>query len=330
MATWWGFGQATSGFIAWGFFSRSDLSCDPSDPTSCTWQNNKAWRLIMFTAGAIIFVMSILRVAVIELTETPKHLLTAGKDSQLVEELQALAAKYNRPCSLTLSQLELYGSVETEKSKPSFANVTKELGSHLKGLFATRKMALSTSLIWFSWTLIGLAYPLFFVFLPSLISSRVPNQDSSLNTTWRDYTITSICGSIGPLIAAYLAEVRFLGRKHTMGIGALITAAFFFGYTAVKTPAQNLALSSSISICINIYYGTLYAYTAEVLPSAHRTTGNGISVALNRIMGLLSAVIAQVSDTTTVTPLYICAGLFLVLMIVSAILPFEPLGRRAS
>jgi hypothetical protein len=80
----------------------------------------------------------------------------------------------------------------------------------------------------------------------ALISSRVPSENPSLNTTWRDYSITSLCASIGPLIAAYLAELKFLGRKHTMGIGAIVTAAFFFGYTAVKTSAQNLALSCCI------------------------------------------------------------------------------------
>lgn len=85
-----------------------------------------------------------------------------------------------------------------------------------------------------------------------------------------------------------------------------------------------------LAVCINIYYGTLYAYTAEVLPSAHRTTGNGVSVGCNRIMGLLSAVIAQVGDTTTTTPLYICAAVFIIMSIVSAALPFEPRGTRAS
>lgn len=50
----------------------------------------------------------------------------------------------------------------------------------------------------------------------------------------------------------------------------------------------------------------------------------------NRIMGLLSAVIAQVGDTTTTTPLYICAAVFIIMSIVSAALPFEPRGTRAS
>jgi hypothetical protein len=33
----------------------------------------------------------------------------------------------------------------------------------------TRKMALSTTLVWLSWLLIGLAYPLYNVFLPTYL-----------------------------------------------------------------------------------------------------------------------------------------------------------------
>lgn len=47
-------------------------------------------------------------------------------------------------------------------------------------------------------------------------------------------------------------------------------------------------------------------------------------------MGLLSAVIGQVGDTATATPLYICAAVFVIMSVVSAALPFEPRGSRAS
>lgn len=115
-----------------------------------------------------------------------------------------------------------------------------------------------------------------------------------------------------------------------MVIGALLTMAFLIGYTRIKTKDQDVALSCTVSFCLNIYYGTLYAYTPEVLPSAHRGTGNGISVACNRIMGIMSAVIATYADTSTPAPLWICAALFVVMAAVSALFPFEPYGRRSS
>ena len=115
-----------------------------------------------------------------------------------------------------------------------------------------------------------------------------------------------------------------------MVIGALLTMAFFFAYTAIRTADQNVAFSCTISFCLNIYYGTLYAYTPEVLPSAHRATGNGIAVACNRVMGIISAVVGTSADTSSSAPLYICAALFIGMAAVAAIFPFEQYGRRSS
>ncbi|KAG9503484.1 hypothetical protein J7337_006329 [Fusarium musae] len=73
---------------------------------------------------------------------------------------------------------------------------------------------------------------------------------------WRNYMLSSITGIFGPVAAGFMCNSKLLGRKYTMAIGALITMAFFFAYTAVKTPAQNVALSCVIAFTLNIYYGT--------------------------------------------------------------------------
>ena len=141
--------------------------------------------------------------------------------------------------------------------------------------------------------------------------------------------ITNTCGVFGPVLAGILCNVRFLGRKYTMVIGALITMVFLFAYTSVRTAAQNIGFNCAISFCINIYYGCLYAYTPEVLPSAHRATGNGIAVACNRVMGLISAVVAQTANTSTSVPIYVCAALYIAMAAVAALMPFEPDGKRS-
>lgn len=132
------------------------------------------------------------------------------------------------------------------------------------------------------------------------------------------------------MLAGFMCNWKVLGRKYTMVIGALITCAFFFGYTAVTKDHQDVVFTCLINFCLNIYYGTLYAYTPEVLPSAHRASGNGISVACNRIMGIISAVVASEGDTTTSVPIYVCAALFILAAITAALFPFEPYGRRSS
>ena len=170
MACWWGLGQFVAGLFAWAFLPNFSCPGDPSKTgVPCNWSTNPGWRYVWFANGAIVFVMSIARVTVIRLKETPKFLVGEGRDAEVVDTLQFIATKYHRPCSLTLEDMEACGvtggvpagrrgSVSAHASKRFSFN---EVGMHLKGLYATKKLALSTTLIWWSWLLIGLAYPLY-------------------------------------------------------------------------------------------------------------------------------------------------------------------------
>lgn len=150
LACWWGVGQAVAGFIAWGFMVPAKWNC--ADVESCTKDNNYGWRYVLFTGGALVLVLSILRVTVVRLRETPKYQLGMGLDAELIETLHLLANKYNRPCSLTLEKLQACGSIRGANEKKRFT--WSETSVHFSGLFSTRKIALSTSMIWLSWTLV--------------------------------------------------------------------------------------------------------------------------------------------------------------------------------
>ncbi len=177
----------------------------------------------MYTMGALIFVMSLLRVTVIRLKETPKFLLGQGHDAELIDNLRSLAAKYGRPCSLTLEQLEACGTIRTAHSSKTFS--FGELWLHVSSLFSTVKVAYTTGLVWLSWAMIGLAYPLFNVFLPYYLQSRgVSFGVTSAYETWRNYALVQVCGIFGPILGGYMSNVRVLGRRYTMVIGALLTS----------------------------------------------------------------------------------------------------------
>ncbi|KAI1045297.1 hypothetical protein LB505_013936 [Fusarium chuoi] len=72
--------------------------------------------------------------------------------------LQKLANTYNRSCSLTLESLQACGTAHIPEHGGSKGLAVRGLGKslvgHVKGLFSTKKLALSTCLIWLSWTLI--------------------------------------------------------------------------------------------------------------------------------------------------------------------------------
>lgn len=83
-------------------------------------------------------------------------------------------------------------------------------------------------------------------------------------------------------------------------------------------------------LCSNIYYGTIYAYTPEILPSAHRATGYGLCVIVNRIGGILGVLVGSYANVETTAPLFVCAALFGLLVVLSLILPFESRGKRSQ
>ncbi|RMY15186.1 hypothetical protein D0868_01026 [Hortaea werneckii] len=273
MAAWWGLGQLIAGLFAWAFLPN--YSC-PGDPTetgiSCGWDNNAGWRYVWFANGALVFVMSILRITIIRLKETPKFLLGEGKDAEVVEVLQFIANKYHRPCSLTVEKLEECGI--TNDTTDRHGSLSAHAGSkwspveiwvHLRGLFATKKMELSTTLIWFSWLLIGtvtprplaetgLAYPLYNVFLPQYLRTRGAQLGGlSEYEQWRNYAIANACGIPSPIVAGLMCRSGwFWGRRGTMIIGTLLTMAFLFAYTQVKSNAQNAGFTSAINFCLHL------------------------------------------------------------------------------
>ncbi|KAK5047155.1 hypothetical protein LTR84_007098 [Exophiala bonariae] len=325
MAVWWSVGYAITGFLAWGYMSN--YSCDPEATVAeCTWGNNWGWRYLHFTCGALVLVLAAARLLFIRMPQTPKWLISQNRDKEVIANLSEIAHKYNRPLSLTLEKLQKEGRVlHTDKS--AFSAI--RIGQHFSQLFTTKKLAYSTIMIIANWVVIGTVSPLYSVFLPYYLKTRGADVGSGDNyTVWRNYALNQVAGLFGPIVAAILVETRFVGRRGTLAIGAAITTALQFGYTQIKTPAQNVGVSCAISAASNIYYGTIYAYTPEILPAAHRATGYAICVVLNRVGGITGVLIGSYANVETTAPLFVCGGLFGLLVVLSLALPFESMGKR--
>lgn len=115
-----------------------------------------------------------IRFFVFPMDESPKFLVSIGQDANAVEVIHRIAKRNGRTSTLTVEDLhqaalpylegtEYHGDAVTKFStwqlvKGSFSNID---GEHTKGLFATPRLAYSTSLIIFIYGALGLAYPLF-------------------------------------------------------------------------------------------------------------------------------------------------------------------------
>ena len=147
--------------VAWPFIAN--FSC--ASPSDCPRASNQGWRYFMYTMGGIMLVLSLLRVFVFDTYESPKYLMGRGRDAEAVEIVHKVARYNGRVSSLTLEMLQDAERTERgantkeelgdEAGKPKtdtsmraavLRNLKTYSGGHIKLLFATRKLAYSTTL----------------------------------------------------------------------------------------------------------------------------------------------------------------------------------------
>ncbi|KIW97229.1 uncharacterized protein Z519_02621 [Cladophialophora bantiana CBS 173.52] len=333
LAVWWLFGQLVVSLVGWGFIASYTCSAEAT-PATCTKGENVGWRYIMFTLGAITVAFVFLRILLFKIPESPRYLLSKNRDAEAVEAVNYVARFNRKPEPLTLAMLQqidhsLGIASQTTDGRKGLTrkqilkeNLADFKTANVRRLFATRRLGQHTTIIWLIWLTIGIAYPLYFNFLPTYLSQKfVDNSYSSLDTTYRNYCITSAVGMAAPPLAAMLIQTRF-GRRYIMGISSVATGALLFAYTAARSPAASLAFTCVSGFVGNFEYGILFAYTPESFPAPHRGLACGLASTLQRIGGLCAALIGTYTNFTTV-PIYVAAAMWIGVGLASFVLPFE-------
>lgn len=328
-ACFWSLGQFVAYLVAYLILRHPGNVCDSAE--DCDSRDNRGWRYVWYADSAIVLVLALVRL-LLKLDETPKFLVSNNRDEEAFELLSKIATRYNRPLSLTLDDLLNCGEVQRDQynKERSVKKYFVQCADNTKALFRTKKMALNTGLLFASWGLIGIAYPLYSVFLPMYLEARGANTEAgTVDGVYRDAMISNALSFFGPIIGGALILIPKVGRKGCLCVGGLLSMVFLMCYTTVRTHAQNLAFSTVSYITIYIYYGCLYAITPEVLPSYCRTTGSGLSFVFNRACSLFVPVIAHYSDTATSAPIYVTAAVVGLLGIMALFFPFDPSKLRS-
>lgn len=226
----------------------------------------------MISLGAIAIAFALIRILVFRIPESPRYLLSKGRDAEAVESVNYVARYNGKPETLTLDMLKAIdvahsGSVSTvgqdtemPAEKPttrlSYKEIIKEnfkdfSGDSYRKLFATRKMGQHSSVTFLIWLTIGIAYPLYFAFITSYLETKSTySANDSLDHTYKVYCIVSAVGVVGPIAAGFLVETR-LGRRWMMAISAVLTGVFLFAYTAVGTEAADIGFQCATGILGN-------------------------------------------------------------------------------
>ncbi|OJJ53233.1 hypothetical protein ASPSYDRAFT_162984 [Aspergillus sydowii CBS 593.65] len=333
LSVWWPVGNLVSSLLAWAFIPN--FTCSEEGP--CRKEDNMGWRYLVITLGAITFVMFLCRFFLFHLYESPKFLLSRGRQDEAVAAVHGIAYKNRKKTWLTAEILnEIGGYPEQASTRQNLSNkeiveryMSKFSLERIRGLFVTKKLGITTVILWFCWTTIGMGYPLFNAFLPQYLQRAGGGEPQSTSIVYRNYAITSIVGLPGSILACWTVDIKYIGRKGTMMTATLITGVLIFCFTASTDPDIQLVCSSLENFFQNIMYGVLYAYTPEVFPAPSRGTGSGISSCLNRIAGLCAPIVAIYSGTANPdAPIYASGGLMLAAFVAMIFLPIETRGRQ--
>jgi hypothetical protein len=339
LAVWWSIGQIIPAGAAWGFLPHYSCSAD-TPPGQCKKADNMGWRYLMYSMGAITLVAFFARFFLFHLQESPRYLIGQGRYQEAIDVLNAVA-KYNGTTQpLTVADLEQverdfsesHGVAPVNKKtaiKRTFVQFRPGGFKHVRALFSTKKLALSTSLIILVWSCIGLASPLYSNFLPEYLALHGAQSGSSnINITYRNNFIIIACSIPGTLMAGWFIGLPYIGRRGTLGLSLILTSIFLFAFTAARTQAQILGFNCASSFVQYIMWGALYCYTPEVIPSIHRGTGTGMAAAANRICGLMAPIIATYVGYTN-TPIFVSASLYIVAGLLSFAFPYETSGKAS-
>lgn len=332
----WALAQVFATLVAWPLLGN--MTCQETD-LNCTKHKNMGWRYFMITMGGVALIMFLLRFVAFTVFESPKFLMGKGKDEEAIRVVHEVARRNGKTSNLTIEDLRVCetlqsaGSPVQQQTTATAAikrNLQKVDASHIKALFATKKLAISTTLITIIWAFIGLGFPLYNAFLPYIQSTRGAEfGDGSTYLTYRNSLIIAVLGVPGCLLGGVLVETPKIGRKGTLALSTILTGVFLFCSTTALNSDALLGWNCAYNFFSNVMYAVLYSYTPEIFPTKDRGTGNAITASANRVFGIMAPIVAMFANLATSAPVYVSGALFIAAGVLVLLLPFESRGKAS-
>ncbi|KAK7402685.1 hypothetical protein QQX98_011548 [Neonectria punicea] len=314
----WGVGNVFTGLIAWPLLVN--FGCPSgSTPDNCSRKDNMGWRYLYIALGGLCLIMSLIRSFVLRSQESPRWLISCGRIPEAVGVLNTISSTNGSDYTVSVDQ---FIPVPEQTNKETLS--VRENVRRAAKLFSGPKQARLMACLVVMWMLIGIAYPLYTVFLPYYLAAHGADLgDGSAYSTYRDWTVSSAVGVAGPFVAMYMVSLKWFRSKRSLFIMACVCTAFSGAFTTVRTAGENLAFSSMINFSLNGLYAVIYSYTPQALNVEHRGLGTGLLMALGRVSSLSAPFIATFSDVTSSAPIWVSCGCYIVIGVISLALPVD-------
>lgn len=138
--------------LAWAYIPNNQCA----GYENCTKADNWGWRYLVLTLGAITFAMFLCRFFLFTLYESPKFLVSRGRQSEAVAAVHGIAHKNRTTTWLTeeiLNEIGGYPEEQNEKQSLSTGQIIKRSlerfsVQQIKPLFRTKRLAISSMSIY--------------------------------------------------------------------------------------------------------------------------------------------------------------------------------------
>ncbi|KZT28573.1 MFS general substrate transporter [Neolentinus lepideus HHB14362 ss-1] len=325
-------GMVIFSLIAWGLIpsfscGASLLSClqVASGISCCSKRSNMGWRYSVYTLGGLTLLCFFLRFVLFDFQESPKFLLSKGKDAEAVAVVSRIAAVNGTTSRLTIEDLKSVQSKEDVSSSPTH---TSQI-AHLKGFFVDWYMIRLSLFTWLTYIFNYAAFSIAGNFLPAILRRKGAVAGQSISTTYRNYVIIYAPGIVGVLLGAAAIQVPKLGRKWVMTLSAALMGISLFLFVMISSPAANIGFNTMEYFFQSMFNAVLYGWTPEAFPSSFRGSACGVASTWGRLSSIIAPIIATRLLTTSVDGVLYLAGGAALLSAASTIFLTETSHREA-
>ncbi|GAA6019701.1 hypothetical protein JCM10207_009234 [Rhodosporidiobolus poonsookiae] len=348
-------GVVAAALISWGTVPR--WACDTALPSCgtgqtpcCRKQDNMGWRYAMIIIGLLTLTIFFLRYLVFTFYESPKFLLTRGKDAEALEVLYKVAKFNKAPVpNLTIEDFQLmdahYAEEESRASDEPINAAPQVLGKkalakrrmqqvgnqlkNLTALFSSPRAIWLTATLWVAYMSLFFAFSISGTYLPLILRQKGIDTSRTLNETYLSYVIIKLPGITATILGCLLMELPLLGRRGAMVLSAGLMGASLFLFSTVDSMAAFTGMNLFEYWCQSLYAALLYASTPEYFPAKIRGSGSGTASALGRV----ASTVAPIAAGTIFNPrsngvLYLAGGAALVSAVAVGLIPYEIKGKH--
>ncbi|KAH9882242.1 hypothetical protein J1614_001414 [Plenodomus biglobosus] len=347
LSMWQPVGVAIASAISYGTAAR--WRCDPTlkscravaaGEACCTVSSNMGWRYNVIVLGCMTLAVFFLRYFVFTFHESPKFLLSRGREAEAIEILHKIA-KFNKVAPPTLT-LEMFAAIDEADSQHSAAPqsttaTTKAVVSgfgkevkRLKGIFTNRLSCFIFILLavaymgdYWSFNLAGSFLPII------LLRNNVDNGRGSVSDTYKQYIIIYTPGIIGAVLALISVQMPLLGRKWSLVFSAICQGLSMAMYTQVDSTAAFVGLNALEYIMQTYFNAVLYASAPELFDTSYRGSVSGMLSCTGRLAGIVAPYAgAQYLAAQSSGILWLGAGGIWLSALVMVFLPVEMRNRQ--